>query len=80
MATPDVPYASVIAALLMQPVKSRNSPSGNNRMWAGGSMPPAHEDFPPRHTTAAGRAPVRDAWAGDGLGGSSGLIVKERTV
>ena len=36
--------------------------------------------FPIRHTTAAGRAPVRDAWAGDGLGGSSGLIVKERTV
>lgn len=27
----------------MQPVKSRNSPPGNNRMWAGGSMPPAHE-------------------------------------
>lgn len=47
-------------------------------MWAGGSMPPAHEVFPIRHTTAAGR--VANAWAGDGLGGSSGLIVNERTV
>ena len=56
------------------------SPPGSNRMWAGGSMPPAHEVFPPRHATAAGRAPVEGYVGRNGLGGSSGLIVKERTV
>lgn len=40
-------------------------------MWAGGSMPPAHEVFPIRHTTDDTTT---------GLGGLWGLIVKERVV
>lgn len=43
-------------------------------------MPPAHEVFPPRHATAAGRAPVRDAWAGTDWADRRGWLSKSELL
>lgn len=43
-------------------------------------MPPAHEVFPTRHATAAGRAPVRDAWAGTDWADRRGWLSKSELL